>query len=147
MGFSEDIKKFQEKALLAANAATCKVFEELSTSVVDYSPGSTAKYATGLVKNSWYAQVGGVSNVVGAMSDFSGSASLFRIKAIVSQRPFYGKDNTVTLANNTGYVYRVEYLGWEKDDPTNRTGWDWTGTVAPYAMVSKSIAAIKGKYM
>lgn len=145
MGFSEDIKKFQEKALLAANAATCKVFEELSTLAVDYSPGSSSKYATGLVKNSWYAQVGGVSNVIGASADLSGSASLFRIKAILSQRPFYGKDNTVTLSNNTDYAYRVEYLGWPEGEGEN--GWKWTGTVGPYGMVSKAVAATKGKYM
>jgi len=148
MSFADDVKKWEQKALLAANAATCKVFEELSTSAVELSPTHAlgAKYSQGQLKNQWYAAVGPTpSTAITAATSDSGADSLARIKASIAQKPFFGKDNILTLANNTEQAYYAEVLGWKPGEGTN--GWVWSNDVKPYRMVALSVAATKGKYM
>ena len=148
MSFADDVKKWQEKALQAANAATCKVFEELSNSVVALSPTQAlgAKYSQGQLKNQWYAAVGPTpSGAVSSATNDSGADSLARIKASIAQKPFFGKDNVLTLANNTEQAIYAEVLGWKPGEGTN--GWVWSNDVKPYRMVALSTSKIKGQYM
>ncbi len=146
MGFADSIKAFQEKALLAANTSVCKVVDELFVTTVVNTPTSPeAKWSKGLSINSWYSGVNSFDTTIGTSLDYSGTGSLSRIKATLSQKPFYGEDGFVTLTNSVPYIWRVEQLGWL--EVPNETGWNWTKTMGGYHMVSNSVAYIKGKYM
>ncbi len=149
MSFLSDIKAFQQKALLAANKSVSEaafgslgVFQE----AVALSPTAPeAQYAKGLLINSWYPSVGGFDTTVGTTTDYYGSGSLSRIKAMLSQNLFYGKDNMVTLTNSVDHAYRVEYLGYPMGEGTN--GWEWTGKVGAYKMVATAVSIFKSKYI
>ena len=147
MGFADDVRKFQEKALLAANKSTNKVVEELFTKVVDKSPTppGIGGYSEGVLKNQWYPTSGsGYSGEVGTSASNIGAGSMSRIKSLLSEDLFYGRDNIVSLANNTEQAYYAEVLGWLPGKGTN--GWIWSGNVGPYRMVSMSIVEVVGKY-
>lgn len=146
MSFADQIKAFERKALLAANSSVLKAFETVAIDTVLLTPTSPeAKYATGLLINSWYPAVGSFDNTVGTTTDYYGNASLARIKAIVAQQPFLGKDNFITLTNSVDHAYRAEHLGWPSGLGTN--GWHWTGKVQAYKMVGRAVNNLKGKYM
>lgn len=140
MSFLDDIKAFEQKALLAANKSVSNVVEELFTSVVVLSPSPTNKgpYAIGLLANQYYPMVGGHSQEVSTATNPYGMASLSRIKSMLASRVFFGKDNFITLTNNVDHAYRAEVMGWEAPQ--------WSGKQGPYSMVSKSVAKIRGMY-
>ncbi len=95
--------------------------------------------------NNWFPAIASYSGEVTASKSSSGMGSLSRIKAIVQQKPFYGKDNYLTLTNNISYAYRAEALGWPIED--SPPGWNWTGKVGAYGMVNKAVISMKAKYM
>lgn len=147
MGFANDIKAFQQKALEDANTSVCTAFETVSVSTVYLSPtppGINSGYSIGTVKNQWYAAIASFDESVGTANSITGSASLASIAAIIAQKPFFGKDNFVTLTNSTSYVARVESLGWPAADSPK--GWHWTGRAVPYAMVATSISNLIAAY-
>lgn len=146
MSFASDIKAFQEKALLAANKKTTAAIEELFTTAVveSPSPAGQGEYSKGLLANQWYSMIGGFSSALTSATNPNGADSLSRIKATLASLPFYGKDNVVTLTNNTNYAYRAEVLGWPLGEGTN--GWHWSGRVGGYGMIAKSVAKVKGTY-
>lgn len=144
MGFAEDIKKFQEKALLAANQSVSNAVESLFTEVVvrSPSPSNPGNYAMGHLANQWYTMVGGgFSSENTSATNPNGADSLSRIKATLAQRIFLGQDNSISLTNNDSWSYRAEYLGWPKTD-----GAPWKGRVGAYHMVSISLNNFKGAY-
>lgn len=146
MSFESDIKAFQAKALLAANKSVCKVVEEVFTQtvVLSPSPSNQGPYAKGLLANQYYTDVGGsFSGDITSATNPNGADSLSRIKATMASQPFFGKDNVVTLTNNTEEAIYAERLGWKKGEGTN--GWTWSGTPA-YGMVVKAVIATKAKY-
>lgn len=146
MGFAGDIKAFEQKALLAANNSVCKAAEVGFTEAVINSPTSPeASYATGLLINSWFPAIASFDETVGNATDYYGTASLSRIRTILAQKPFYGKDSFVTLTNSVDHAYRANYLGWPAGLGTN--GWHWTGNVQAYHFVSTAINNIRGKYI
>jgi hypothetical protein len=147
MGFAEDIKKFQEKALLSANKSLCNAFEYVATQEVVLSPEApAANFSTGLLKNSYYPQVGGGYDMtVGTVANPSGTDSLSRIKAAVATQPFLGKDNTITLTNSVDHAYRADVLGWPMGQGAN--GWVWSGKVKAYGFTSQAINNFKGAYL
>ncbi len=146
MGFADQIRAFERKALEAANTSVCRVAEELFVETVLTTPTAPeAAWSKGLAINSWFPANDGFDSTVGSALDYSGGASLSRIKTTLALKPFLSKDGFVTLTNSVPYISRIEYLGWPTGQ--NETGWHWTGTVGPYSMVRTSVANIRGKYM
>lgn len=146
MSFLSDIKAFQAKALKAASTNTTNIVQEAFLATVNYSPSPSnpGPYAKGLLVNQYYIAIGNTpsSEVSTATSD-TGEASKTRIKLLSVSLPFFGKDNIVTLANNTEEVHYANKLGWEKGKGTN--GWVWNGAL-PYFMADKAMSYIKNKY-
>ena len=146
MSFADDIKAISERTLKLASDNTNKIVSDLFTQVVvrSPSPSNPGHYAKGLLVNQYYTQVGeGYSSAVSSSTSLSGSDSLQRINDTLASSPFLGKDNTVTLANNTEEAYYADKLGWVKGQGTN--GWIWKGTV-PYMMTHGAISYIQNKY-
>jgi hypothetical protein len=146
MGFAEDVKKWTEKAALDANNSVCKAFEYVATQEVVLSPEApAANFSVGLLKNSFYPQVGGGYDMtVGTTANPSGTDSLSRIKAAVATSPFLGRDNTITLTNSVDHAYRADVLGWPSGEGAN--GWIWSGKVKAYGFTSQAINNFKGAY-
>lgn len=147
MSLSDDIKAFRDKALLAASKNTNNIVEELFTQAVIRSPSPTnpGRFAKGLLVNQWYSSIGSTYSLsVTSATNAYGIDSLSRIKATIAENPFLGKDNEVTLANNTQEAYHAEVLGWPAGGGAN--GWVWSGRQGPYAMVRGAITYIQGKY-
>lgn len=146
MSFLSDIKAFQEKALKAASTNTTNIAQDAFLSAVDYSPSPSnpGPYAKGLLVNQYYAAIGNTpSSAVSTATNPTGEDSKARIKLLVASLPFFGKDNTVTLANNTEEAFYADKLGWAAGAGTN--GWVWTGK-APYFMTAKAMSFIESKY-
>jgi hypothetical protein len=145
--FVLDIKAFEEQALLMANKSVCNAFEEIATGAVVESPDppGIGGFSKGLLKNSWYPEVGGIDNTVGTVANPTGADSLSRIKAVTSIFPFYGKDNFVTLTNSVEHAYRSEFIGWPAGEGAN--GFVWSGRVGPYAMVQTAITNYRAKHI
>ena len=143
MSLSQGISKFATKATIQASASTNKIVEDYFIKHVTLSPQEpTAAYAKGLLINSWYPSIGkSHSTIVGGNANMSGDESIGRIRGMLAQNPFWGHDNTVTLANNVSYAYRADRLGWERG-LNMETGWNWTGNVGPYMMTSLAKAYI-----
>ena len=139
MSFLSDIEAFQERALQNASESVNKVVGELFTSVVALSPSPTNKgnYALGELSNQWYTASGTTPSAeVGTAISDNGADSLARISSTVEEHLFYGRDNQVSLSNNTEQAIYAELLGWL---PGKGTGnWIWRGVPA-YHMVSKSL--------
>lgn len=146
MGFADDVKRWEAKALLAANNSLCKATESLFTDEVVLSPVQpAANYATGLLKNSFYAMVGGgYDTTVGTVADSNGTGSLSRIKAAMATQPFLGRDNIVTLTNSVPEAYRADVLGWPLGEGAN--GWIWSGKVKAYGFTSQAVNNFRGAY-
>lgn len=146
MSFLTDIEAFAKKAVLKASSSVANVAEDLMTATVinTPSPSNPGPYAKGLLANQWYSSIGDFSSMVSSDANSNGIASLSRIKATLASNPFLGRDNVVTLTNNLDYAYRAEHLGWPAGQGTN--GRHWSGRQGPYAMVSKSMAYVQGKY-
>lgn len=144
MSLSHGISKFATKATIQASNSCNKIVEEYFVKHVTLSPKEpTAAYAKGLLINSWFPAIGkSPSMIVGKVANMEGTDSIMRIKAIVAQNPFWGNDNTVTLANNLDYAYRADKVGWPRFDATNKTTWNWSGNVGPYMMTSLAKAYI-----
>jgi hypothetical protein len=144
MSFADDIKAFQAKALESANTSVCKAIETGFTSIVvlSPSPSNLGPYAKGLLANQYYTEIGGnySSNLTMSTSDY-GADSISRIKATIAAKPFLGKDNIVTMANNCDHAYNAEMLGWMPSANPR-----WKGA-APYKMVAKSVIALQGEYL
>lgn len=146
MGFAEDIKAFQEKALLSANKSVNHIVESLFTEVVDRSPdGSKGNYSIGHLKANWFpSSGGGYSGETTSIADESGEASLSRIREYVAESLFYSRDNVLSLTNNVSYAYRAETLGWPAGQGNGDYG-KWKGA-APYHMVSLSVQSTLNKF-
>lgn len=148
MGFSQDVFKFRDKALLAANVSVNRIVEELFTSIVVLSPSPVNKgpFARGYLVNQYYPAIGAnnFSTSLSLSTSDYGIESLSRIKAIIAQNLWLGKDAVVTLTNNTEEAYRAEIIGWPAGGGSN--GWRWSGKARPYKMVATSINNIIGKY-
>lgn len=147
MSLSHGISKFATKATIQASASTNKIIEDYFVKHVTLSPSKNstpeAYWSKGILIDSWYPSIGkSPSSVVGSTANMSGSDSIERIRGMLAQNPFWGKDNTVTLANNVSYAYRADKVGWLKNDPTNTTGWDWSGNVGAYMMTALAKAYI-----
>jgi hypothetical protein len=146
MSFADDVKRWEAKALLAANNSLCKAFEYVATQEVVLAPEApAANFSIGLLKNSFYAMAGGGFDLtVGTVPDPSGTSSLSRIKAIVATQPFLGRDNTLTLTNSVDHAYRADVLGWPLGEGAN--GWVWSGKVKAYGFTSQAINNFRGAY-
>jgi len=145
MGFASNIRAFQIKAVGKASQNTNNAVESVFTDTVVLSPiQPVAQYSTGLLKNSYYAKIGGFDLTVGTVPDASGSASLSRIKAMLALNPFLGKDNIVTLTNSVEEAYRADVLGWPAGQGTN--GWVWSGRVQAYGFRSHAVNNFRGRY-
>lgn len=146
MTLSLDIKKWEEKALLAINKSFCNKVEELFVEPVKESPDppGVGGFAKGLLKNSWFVQVNGTDDTVGTVPNAIGADSLSRIKAVLTIYPFYGKDAYITLTNSVEHAYRAEVLGWPQGEGTH--GFTWSGRVGPYSMIRTAVTNFKGKY-
>lgn len=147
MGFAEDVKAFEKKALTAASNSINKRIIYLFTSVVGYSPTAPeAKWSKGALIDQWFPSVGKSPNfAMNGSLNYQGANSMSRINSLFSQPLFLGKDNIVTFTNSVSYAYRAENLGWPKG-LDSKSGWTWTGRVAPYKMVSKAVNDFKGAY-
>jgi hypothetical protein len=148
MSFLSDIEAFREKALQQASKNASVIFEYVSRQAILLSPNPPGNrgYAQGHLKNQWYASVGSPSSETSDAKSDTGQDSLSRLQSVLSTQPFYGKDATLYFSNSVSYAYRVESIGWPKDDPTNNTGWIWTGYAKPYAMKSTAIQMTIIKY-
>lgn len=145
--FVLDIQKWcNEIAPLAMNKEVCNAFEEIATGAVVESPDppGIGGFSKGLLKNSWFPEVGGIDPTVGTVPNATGADSLSRIKGVVKIFPFFGKDNFITLTNSVEHAYRAEWLGWPAGEGSN--GFLWSGRVGPYAMVQTAITNYKAKH-
>lgn len=150
MSFLSGIKAFEAKALAKANDNTSKIVKELFEQVVVRSPSPalnpTPAFAKGHLANQWYPVIGNqFSAAVSPDASITGSGSLARVSGVLLSRPFQGKDNIITLANNVDYAYRAEVLGWPAGQGTN--GWIWSKNTGPYMMVRGAMQFIAGKYI
>lgn len=150
MSFFSGIKAFEARALEQASASTNKIVKELLEQVVVRSPSPamnpTPAFAKGHLANQWYPLIGSqFSTAVALDASITGSGSLSRISSILLSKPFHGKDNTITMANNVDYAYRAEVLGWPAGTGTN--GWIWSKNTGPYLMVRGAMQYIAGKYI
>lgn len=145
MGFAQDIRNWNEKALKAASDNTNKIVQELFDLPVNYSPSPTrpGPYATGLLVNQWYPSIGTPDLSVTNVTNDYGADSFARISAMVSTNPFNGKDNVVYLTNSTEEAIYADRLGWVRGKGTN--GWVWSGKPA-YFMRDKALLNIQAKY-
>lgn len=147
MSFLSDIKAFQAKALKAASTNTVNIAQEAFLATVNYSPSPSnpGPYAKGLLVNQYYVAIGNTpSSEVSSSTSDTGEASKARIKLLAVSLPFMGKDNIVTLANNTEESYYADKLGWKPGPGTN--GWTWTNNTPPYFMTAKAMSFIESKY-
>jgi hypothetical protein len=147
MSFLDDIKAFREQALQDASQSVNKLVHNLFTEVVarSPSPSNPGQFAKGLLVNQWYPTVGGgYSTELGTLTNDIGVDSLSRISKALSQNPFLGKDNTISLTNNTEEAYYAEVLGWPEGLGTN--GWNWRGNTGPYMMIANSVQSVIGAY-
>jgi hypothetical protein len=143
MSLSQGISKFHTKVLITGSNSCNKIVEDYFVKHVTLSPKEpSAAYAKGLLINSWFPAVGkSPSTIVGTTVNMEGADSIDRIKGMLAQNPFWGKNNTVTLSNNISYAYRADKIGWPRglDAPS---GWNWSGNVGPYMMTSLAKAYI-----
>lgn len=145
MGFAEQIKAFEEKALLQANKSVNLAFESLgSDSVVLTGDINYGGYSNGDIANNWHVSIGAPLLVIPNGPDISGIASLSRIKSFSKENQFYRKDNVVFLTNVMNYSYRANFLGWPSGEGTN--GWVWTSNIKGYGFVGRAINNLKGRY-
>jgi len=126
MGFASDIRAFQEKALKNTSDNTNKVFSDLSTLVIRFSPSPSnpGPYAKGLLVNQYYFSVGTPDLSVTSSTSPAGADSLSRLDAFLANNPWLAKDNTAFIANSTQEAYYADILGWVAGKGTN--GWVWT---------------------
>lgn len=146
MSFLDDIEAFREKALTAASDNTNKVVDTLFTQTVARSPTvGYGDYSQGVMIANWYVTSGNdYSTETSTSADPSGAASVSRIDGALAEDLFYGRDNILSMSNSSPGVYRAEILGWPSGD--NETGWRWTGTVGPYAMISTAVQFTLNEY-
>lgn len=147
MSFLSDIKAFQEKALKAASTNTTNIAQDAFLAAVNYSPSPSnpGPYAKGLLVNQYYVAIGNTpSSAVSTATNPTGEDSKARIKLLVASLPFMGKDNTVSLSNNTEEAIYADKLGWKPGPGTN--GWIWTNNTPPYFMTAKAMSYIESKY-
>lgn len=138
--FSESINKNINKILTHIDEKCYSITWQLFTSIVQLSPSPSnpGEFAKGLLSNQWYPLAGSsFSTEVGTNTSPNGSASLARITALKGSRQFYGKDGVMTMANNTSWAYRAEYLGWPQSEYAG-----WIHNVPAYRMVAKSLQAV-----
>lgn len=146
MSFSEDIKAHKKLVLEELSSALNLVTHDLFTEVVarSPSPSNPANFARGYLVNQYYTQIGGISTTLGTAINDIGVDSLSRISSTLSEKPFYGKDNSVSMSNSTEEMIYAEELGWKAGLGTN--GWKWSGRVAPYNMIKLSVLDIQSRH-
>ena len=148
MGFADNMRKSCDNIVQAMSDSTAKVAEDLFKTNVYLSPTPSGKggYSVGTIKNNWYSSVGAPDSSFSGSVDASGVNSLSRIDSTISSKPFFGKDNIVYLTNSTKWAVRADSIGWPSGDPTNDTGWIWSGRIGPYLFTSTSMQQILNKY-
>ncbi len=150
MSFLNDVMAFEKKALLAASNSTGKIANDMFTEPVLRSPSGpkashSADHSNGVLINQWYPVIGSTADTYfDNTADKNGSGSLSRIDGLFATQPFLGKDNVLTMSNNTPQAYHAEVIGWPAGKGTN--GWYWSGNAQRYFMVRNSIPYILGKY-
>lgn len=147
MGFADSVRAWTEKVLDQANDNTCKAILAVDSLVIDKSPEPPGKagWSTGHLKDSWFpASGGGRSSETTSSAEPSGGGSYARLKAIIAEDLFYGRDNVISFTNNTEYAYRVEKLGWPAGQGGGEYG-KWKGAT-PYQMVALSVQETLLKY-
>lgn len=143
MSFQSDVEDFKEKALQAASNKMNNVVSDFFIKTIQLSPTSEsfprqAPYANNLLVNQYYVSSGGAFNgELGSATNVNGADSLERVSSMLSQHLFYGRDNIVTMSNNTEEAYYADKLGWAKGIGTN--GWKWTGLSGPYDMTQGAL--------
>jgi hypothetical protein len=149
MSFLSDIEDFKEQALQDASDAMNNIVSDFFVKTIQLSPTSdslprVAPYANNLLINQYYpaSGVGTFSNELGTNTDVRGSDSLERVKSLLEQHLFYGRDNAVSLANNTEEAYYADKLGWQKGEGTG--GWTWKGAL-PYNMTEGALNYVLNK--
>jgi len=147
MSALDEIGKWAEAAMLKASTNTNMIVKDLFDQTVlgSPSPSNPGNFAKGLLVNQYYPQVGGDydATVTSSTDDF-GAESYTRIEAALEDQPFFGKDNVITLSNNTEEAIYAEKIGWPKGGGAN--GFKWSGNTGPYAMRENAINYIVSKY-
>ncbi len=146
MSFSDDVQSWANKALQQVSDKNNQIVQDAFSQMVFRSPSpvNPGPYAKGLLVNQYYTMVGpGYSTAVSSSKNPSGADSLSRIASTISSNPFLGKDNSVSLSNNTWESYHADVIGW-------RAGAGSKGLVrlgaAPYMMTSGTLNYIQNKY-
>lgn len=127
--FADSVRASVEKTKLKVDYTVTLIAQDLFKEIVYMTP-----VLDGYLINNWFTKVGGgFSTATSPIPDQSGGGSLLNISSMFQQKPFYGKDGVVTMANNLPYAYRIEYLGWSR-------------MKAPYGMVRISLGKVAAKY-
>jgi hypothetical protein len=130
--FADSVRANCEKIKQEVNKKCYSITWQLFTTIVYNTP-----VLKGELINSWYPQVGtGFSSQKTAVYNKRGSDSLSRINSTMGGTAFFGKDGSITMANNENYAYRAEMLGWT----------DLGGRTGPYRMVALSLAKVAADY-
>lgn len=140
LDFSASIARNILRVKQEINAKAYKISIDLFLAIVRKSPSpdNPGEHAQGLLANQWYPKNGSSfsAELTSAISR-NGAGSNSRIRALKGEE-FFGKNGTVTLANNLHYAYRAEVLGWPVKD-------GWSGKVGPYRMVALALQEVAAK--
>lgn len=126
--FTASIKAFNKKTQDRIDITCMRITRELFEGIILSTP-----VLTGRLRNNWFAMVNGYSNKSTAYGAPVGTATLERMRQVVTRGAFANRDTFVTLTNHTHYAYKIEYLGWSKYK-------------APQGMVRINLAYISAKY-
>lgn len=127
--FSDSINANIEKIKRRTADNAVKITQELFYSIINKTP-----VLNGYLINNWFTALGNnYSSATTTIADKTGGGSKLNVSSLSQHNLFYGKDHTVTMANNLHYGYQIEYLGWSR-------------VKAPYGMVRISLMDVAAKH-
>ena len=127
--FSDSVKANVQKINRQTSDNAIKIVHELFYTIISRTP-----VLDGYLINNWFTTRGTTpSSATSTIADKTGGGSRLNVKSLSQSDLFYGKDHSVTMANNSPYAYRIEYLGWSR-------------VKAPYGMVGVSLMNVAAKF-
>ena len=152
--FQDSLQRNINRVLQEIDSKCYLISYTLFMAVIESTPHNT-KWSRGNLINDWHAAANSYSyamfspvsasgdSATNANSDSSGAGSKARVATFKPLKTFFAKDGLLSLTNSQPYAYRAEYLGWGVGESST---WEWTGKVAPYAMVRNSLTTVAALY-
>jgi hypothetical protein len=134
MSFASDVAKFAAKAGKSVPDTMRAIALELFGSVIKDTPVDQ-----GTARGNWQTSTGSPKS-----GDIARSGASAAIADLRSAMTSFGGDETIYLANNLPYIYKLEYGGYGTGPgATEKTTRDGYSVQAPYGMVRKNTARIQ----